>query len=206
VLVQLIFSGLHVTAKSLLRQLHPLALAGARVGVAAPLLLLIASLAHRRLPGLRDQLRRHDLAPEEWLVVIKEAHPGYISWERYVSNRDKLRQSFISPSRIFLPNSMPRPPFGGRTQETLHYPCVAPRQTCGGSCVDLASNPNQCGSCGKVCPSPQVCSKGSCAASCDSGLTSCGRAVDGLPVRPASAAFASDAVAVPCARPRFVVA
>jgi len=56
-LVQLIFSGFHVTAKSLLRQLHPLAVAGLRVGVAAPVLLLIASLAHRRLPGPRDQLR-----------------------------------------------------------------------------------------------------------------------------------------------------
>ena len=62
--VQLIFCGFHVTAKSAMRQLHPLALAGLRVAVATPVLLLIATLAqsrvpasHPRIPGAHDQLR-----------------------------------------------------------------------------------------------------------------------------------------------------
>lgn len=52
--MQLAFSGFHVTAKAVLGQLHPLALAGIRVIVAAPLLTASAALVDRRLPAARD--------------------------------------------------------------------------------------------------------------------------------------------------------
>jgi len=52
--VQLAFSGFHVTAKAVLGQLHPLALAGIRVLVAAPLLTATAAVVDRRLPSARD--------------------------------------------------------------------------------------------------------------------------------------------------------
>jgi Recombinase len=29
--------------------------------------------------------------PDRWLVKIEGAHPGYITWERYVQNQEKLR-------------------------------------------------------------------------------------------------------------------
>ncbi|MDP2703404.1 MAG: recombinase family protein [Candidatus Rokubacteria bacterium] len=31
--------------------------------------------------------------PDRWLVKIEGAHPGYITWERYVQNQEKLRQN-----------------------------------------------------------------------------------------------------------------
>ena len=52
--MQAFFSGFHVVAKAVLRQVHPLALAGMRVLVAAPLLTALAALVDRRLPPARD--------------------------------------------------------------------------------------------------------------------------------------------------------
>lgn len=40
--------------------------------------------------------------PDRWLVKIEDAHPGYITWERYVQNQEKLRQNMTrmgNPSR-----------------------------------------------------------------------------------------------------------
>jgi hypothetical protein len=31
--------------------------------------------------------------PDRWMVKIDHAHPGYVTWERYVQNQDKLRQN-----------------------------------------------------------------------------------------------------------------
>ncbi len=52
--VQLTFGGFHVVAKAVLAHLHPLALAGIRVLVATPLLLLLAWQHDRILPRRRD--------------------------------------------------------------------------------------------------------------------------------------------------------
>jgi DNA invertase Pin-like site-specific DNA recombinase len=55
---------------------------------------------------LRDgQIRRvrpYPRDPNQWLVKIADAHPGYITWERYVQNQEKLRQNMTrmgNPSR-----------------------------------------------------------------------------------------------------------
>ncbi len=40
--------------------------------------------------------------PDRWVVKIEGAHPGYITWERYVQNQEKLRQNMTrmgNPSR-----------------------------------------------------------------------------------------------------------
>jgi DNA invertase Pin-like site-specific DNA recombinase len=40
--------------------------------------------------------------PDRWGVKIADAHPGYITWERYVQNQEKLRQNMTrmgNPSR-----------------------------------------------------------------------------------------------------------
>lgn len=52
--VQLLFSGFHVVGKAVLGELPPLALAGFRVLVAAPVLLAVAFAVDRRLPPLRE--------------------------------------------------------------------------------------------------------------------------------------------------------
>jgi hypothetical protein len=41
--------------------------------------------------------------------------------------------------------------------------CNAGANLCGSSCVDLTSDPNNCGNCGKVCPSGDLCGDGACA-------------------------------------------
>ena len=52
--VQLSFGGFHVFAKYLLRYMHPLALAGIRILIAMPILLVTAYAVERTLPKLRD--------------------------------------------------------------------------------------------------------------------------------------------------------
>jgi len=54
IVVQVIFSTLHVVGKLVLRDLEPLALAGTRVAIATPLLLAIAWRHDRVLPARRD--------------------------------------------------------------------------------------------------------------------------------------------------------
>jgi len=57
--------------------------------------------------------------------------------------------------------------------------CTDSKKDCSGSCVDIQSDPNHCGKCANKCGSDAgtpVCSKGTCKASCDSGLTNCNNA------------------------------
>jgi hypothetical protein len=50
---------------------------------------------------------------------------------------------------------------------------------CNGTCVDVASDPKNCGGCGIACGATQVCSQGQCTSTCATGLTSCsGACVD----------------------------
>jgi uncharacterized protein (TIGR02266 family) len=50
---------------------------------------------------------------------------------------------------------------------------------CGDTCVAVASDPANCGSCGNRCAAGTVCSAGTCADSCAAGLTNCvGACVD----------------------------
>lgn len=53
-LVQLLFSGFHVVGKAVLTEISPLALAGLRVGLAAPVLLAVAAWRDRCLPPLPE--------------------------------------------------------------------------------------------------------------------------------------------------------
>lgn len=41
-------------------------------------------------------------------------------------------------------------------------PCSAPMTTCGGSCVDLTTDPTNCGACGATCTKAQHCMSGVC--------------------------------------------
>jgi len=40
--------------------------------------------------------------------------------------------------------------------------CLAPKQMCGGLCIDTQTSSSNCGSCGNACPSPQKCVGGGC--------------------------------------------
>jgi hypothetical protein len=49
---------------------------------------------------------------------------------------------------------------------------------CAGACVDLASDPNHCGGCGRRCPGTErgraICGNGACDLVCEEGYTRCG--------------------------------
>ncbi|MBN1890079.1 MAG: recombinase family protein [Thermoflexales bacterium] len=46
-----------------------------------------------RLPGTEGKVVVRKRAMEDWAVLKQEAFPGYISWEQYVKNQAKLRES-----------------------------------------------------------------------------------------------------------------
>lgn len=60
--------------------------------------------------------------------------------------------------------------------------CEAPQTACGTQCVDLSSDPNNCGQCGRSCVIPQAsaaCTSGECALDqCDPGTVDCDGALD----------------------------
>jgi DNA invertase Pin-like site-specific DNA recombinase len=43
------------------------------------------------------RLHRATVPQEQWQVLIKEAHPGYISWEVFQENQERLRQNRQAP-------------------------------------------------------------------------------------------------------------
>ncbi len=48
---------------------------------------------------------------------------------------------------------------------TAGHCCATGTEYCGGSCVDVLADKNNCGACGNVCPGQQVCSSGLCTSS-----------------------------------------
>lgn len=52
--------------------------------------------------------------------------------------------------------------------------CGASETACGGTCVDLRRNRDNCGSCGNSCQDGTVCIMGTCTVSCPTGQTLCG--------------------------------
>jgi len=57
--------------------------------------------------------------------------------------------------------------------------CSAGQTACDGTCVDTSTSPSNCGSCGNICSTGQVCDLGSCSDSCSGGKTNCdGACVD----------------------------
>ena len=63
-------------------------------------------------------------------------------------------------------------PFDG---SSLDAPgCPAGKIACGGACVDLGSDPANCGVCARACGSGEVCSAGTCSSICAPPTTKCG--------------------------------
>jgi len=52
--------------------------------------------ARKSVDGQRGAVRR--LPPEEWQVLIKNAHPGYLTWDQYEANLAQLRENTTRPA------------------------------------------------------------------------------------------------------------
>lgn len=53
--------------------------------------------AEALVEGEIRRARRSTGGPDDWLVRIEDAHPGYISWETYVKNQETMRQNRTRP-------------------------------------------------------------------------------------------------------------
>src|ERR1035437_8191515 len=55
--------------------------------------------------------------------------------------------------------------------------CPSVQTSCNGACVNAVTDPQNCGSCGKICGPASLCSHGACVSVCAAGDETC--AVDG---------------------------
>jgi len=62
--------------------------------------------------------------------------------------------------------------------------CAPPNLVCAGACIDVTSDPVNCGVCGKICGAGEVCDKGTCTSTCTAPLVSCGGACVDLKTDP----------------------
>ena len=83
------------------------------------------------------------------------------------------------------PGLVPGPPPAASVPPAPTQVCGNETQSCGGSCVDTASDPHHCGSCTVACDAGQVCVAGSCIVSNKTGR------------RAAAASFSPSARSVP---------
>jgi hypothetical protein len=51
--------------------------------------------------------------------------------------------------------------------------CRPGQSDCGGRCVDLTTDPANCGRCGRACAAGEVCNEGTCSSTCSAGLANC---------------------------------
>jgi DNA invertase Pin-like site-specific DNA recombinase len=88
----------------------------------------------------RQQKRPCRLPREQWLVLLRDRHPAYISWERYEANQERLRQNrsryacrgSVRPGRALLAGLVAcarcgyrlRTQYGGRSNQP-RYTCSA---------------------------------------------------------------------------------
>jgi len=68
------------------------------------------------------------------------------------------------PAQDTLPEDQPADPSGD---------CPAPLVDCAGLCVDVQSNHEHCGTCGRACEAVRVCSAGECLLECPAGTELC---------------------------------
>jgi hypothetical protein len=52
--------------------------------------LFLAGVAHKAVDG---RITYEQLPEQEWSVLLREAHPGYITWAEYQENLQRLRES-----------------------------------------------------------------------------------------------------------------
>lgn len=61
----------------------------------------------------------------------------------------------------------------GRIDVGLDVSCTQPQSRCGNTCVDFASDNDNCGGCNTRCARTEVCAMGRCVTQCPMGLGLC---------------------------------
>jgi len=89
-------------------------------------------------------------------------------------------------------------------QGVLTY-CMAPEIACGGACIDPTSDPDNCGACGKVCPSNE-CAAGKCVGSAAGHVVVIGHDYETAPTTFSSQArVLVNAILIPASNPLRVM-
>lgn len=47
--------------------------------------------------GLKPRKRLKEVKPEQWHALLKDHHEGYISWEQFEKNRQRIRENYAPP-------------------------------------------------------------------------------------------------------------
>ncbi len=68
----------------------------------------------------------------------------------------------------------PLPPICAGAGSSADCSCGFGELKCGSTCVQAATDPKNCGDCGRACDAEDFCVNGACLASCDAPLTACG--------------------------------
>ena len=84
-------------------------------------------------------------------------------------------------------------------------PCMPPLVSCGGTCIDVTSDPTNCGGCNIVCAS-QLCDNSRCVGAASGGVVYIGHDYTSTPPGTAQARVLSNAVFIPGSNPLHVMA
>lgn len=87
---------------------------------------------------------------------------------------------------------------------TCQPPCNAPEVVCNGICIDITSDPFNCGTCGKFCPS-NVCASGLCQGATPGDIVVIGHDFEKAPAASSQAKLLSNAVFIPTSNPLRVL-
>ncbi len=82
-------------------------------------------------------------------------------------------QTALDGSTVVLSNPDGAAPEASTVVGDAGDPCPIYQRLCGGTCISVVADPNNCGGCGVTCTGAEVCSGGACEAACLPLLTAC---------------------------------
>src|SRR5690606_12697461 len=111
-------------------------------------------------------------------VSASRRRVGLVAWPRL--RRAPSMRLHIRPVLAIALGSLGALTLAACAGQPLVGACTGTETLCGeGNCVDLSSDPRNCGACGIACASGEACVDGACSTSCAEGEVVCGdRCVD----------------------------
>jgi len=131
------------------------------------------------------EVQQETMPPGEVGAGVEAAGPQYRDLPALHSpeGEETLRNWLACGSPVVERTSADRPagvaPVGAIVAARPTVPpggCTGGLTDCAGTCVDLVTNPDNCGACATVCEAAEFCAAGACTSECPGGTTECSRA------------------------------